>query len=66
MSELPKIANALKEKLEASGFVITIEAEQQYGYRFTLSSGAIVTIFHTGAVSVQGKKDEKLSSFLNK
>ncbi|MCL1995567.1 MAG: nucleotide-binding protein [Defluviitaleaceae bacterium] len=54
-----KVKNALKEE----GFSVTEESniKNNTGTRLTLENGAIVNVFNTGKVNVQGKNHEQLS-----
>jgi hypothetical protein len=66
MEQLPQIIDTVKAKLEKAGCVITLEAPIEFGWKLTISTGAVVAIYHTGKVTVQGKPDERVSKIFNR
>jgi len=64
MSDQSNIPNPLVEKVQMlladNDYGISAERTIDYGYQIKTTSGAVINMYRTGKILLQGQKDEKL------
>lgn len=63
-NETPSSLGAIQKILIENGYTITAMKKIDYGVYMKTASGAVINVYTSGKVALQGKPDEKLKSLI--